>query len=92
MPVKTEALYTALHEDDDSDMVEVGDHPRRPESQQRGILFCIIVVLLNLGLVAYSMHVDRELAKNIFPDIATLPTPDALVGLPPTSEHIPLES
>ncbi|KAJ7448668.1 hypothetical protein B0H11DRAFT_2289734 [Mycena galericulata] len=81
MSGKSDAQYTPLSVEDDGYIPDV-HHPSRPPTQKWTIVFCIAAVVLNLGLVGFSVHVDRELAVNILPDVASLPTPDAYVGLP----------
>ncbi|KAJ7756041.1 hypothetical protein DFH07DRAFT_773231 [Mycena maculata] len=78
------ARYTPLSDADGNDLTgEPNEHdPGRPPSQRKHLCFYIAIILLNLCLVGFSLHVDRELGKNLVHDVMNLPTPDAYIGLP----------
>ncbi|KAJ7037256.1 hypothetical protein C8F04DRAFT_1257173 [Mycena alexandri] len=91
MPSKTVIQYTALSGVDNDGPPDDDDaqNPPHPKTKTTHSLFlCVVIVLLNLILVGFSIHVDRQLKREIFPDLASLPTPDAYVGLSAVSEHL----
>ncbi|KAJ7245287.1 hypothetical protein C8J57DRAFT_1524423 [Mycena rebaudengoi] len=93
MPDHHDLHYTALQNDEEEEPSGESDRhnqsAHRTPSNRRGFLVCLGVILVNVALVLFSIHVDRELLRESVIDVATLPTPDPYVGLPTAKAHLP---